>query len=155
MAAKISWHEKNYVSVSLCILRNDLMLYMQTHDRLCSLYLAGSIWRWGIFWLRRSTRKLEAPRARSSTAEAAKTAVCDDRRGIARFFFEVQSLRQRLRGKYRYFWSFERYTNFLEIQCRIGRRKPPRQQPARYVQRFIYSTGLWRTDRQTRTDTRP
>jgi len=85
MAAKISWHEKNYVSVSLYILRNDLMLYMQTHDRLCSLYLAGSIWRWGIFWLRRSTRKLEAPRARSSTAEAAKTAVCDDRRGIARF----------------------------------------------------------------------
>ena len=39
---QLAW-KKNDVSVSLCILRNDLMLYMQTHDRLCSLYLAGSI----------------------------------------------------------------------------------------------------------------
>jgi len=144
--------EKNYVSVSLCILRNDLMLYMQTHGRLCSLYLAGSIWRWGIFWIRRSTRKLEAPRARSSTAEAAKTAVCDDRRGIARFFFrspEFASTFERKVPLFLVFWKIYKFPRNTVQDWPKEATMPTTSsiRPAVHIQYRLVTDGQTDTDR--------
>ena len=42
-------------------------------------------------------------------------------------------------GKYPNFW---RYPNVFKAQCGIGGRKPPYQNPARFVQSFRYNTGL-------------
>jgi len=44
--------------------------------------------------------------------------------------------------------------NFLITQCRIGGRKPPCQNPARFVQSFRHNVGLWQTDgrRDRQTD---
>jgi len=47
--------------------------------------------------------------------------------------------------------SFWRYPNFLTHGV-TGRRKPPCQKPARFVQSFSYNTGLWRTGRRTDDD---
>ena len=42
--------------------------------------------------------------------------------------------------------NFLRYPNFLIIHCGIGGRKPPCHKPARFLQSFLFNTGLWRTD---------
>jgi len=44
---------------------------------------------------------------------------------------------------------FWRYPNFLIMQFRIKQRKLPCPKPALSMRLFQYSTGLWRTDRQT------
>jgi len=57
--------------------------------------------------------------------------------------FLVRSLERSSRGKYLNFW---RYPNSLITQCGIGEKKPSCQ-----IRSFRYNTGLWRTDRRTRT----